>query len=484
MFTVMRNRVVYSPESSRVIGNAAAQQRLAYNAAVDHTLAHPNLSKFNLQKQLTEWRAQDPDRWHGNLRVQRPGLAQGQLAVRAFDSASLRTLRECENEQKLRQNPKPEKARRPKHPVRPGRSLDTHRLHRSRKSPTVLCIDDRMAITQASTRCITAAGITINLAKPMEPDADIRALTIAERRSSRRKGRNRPLQDRSYEVHIVVAVPDPEDEFALANPTGVDVGVANTISTADGRHYHQPENPDIAGTLDTIKDSQKRLKYGGRRWTRLQKQKRRLLLKHRNRTGDWEHHIAREIAKDHSLVAVEKLTLAGMKRSARGTPENPGSNIRQKAGLNRSLSRSRPGEIHRKIERHCEKNGTAFTKVPPRGTSQTCPLCGWRAKENRKSQAEFLCQRCHLRAHADSVAALNVRTLGVAQALTWLVVWAHGPDENAATIRRRQGLPPLSDTLILISGRPGRPLGPSKDGNRQDPGLVGRAKPLEPKLSI
>ena len=60
MLTVIRNKVVYSPESSKAIGEAASQQRLAYNAGVEYVLAHPNVSKFDLNKQLTVWRHQDP----------------------------------------------------------------------------------------------------------------------------------------------------------------------------------------------------------------------------------------------------------------------------------------------------------------------------------------------------------------------------------------------------------------------------------------
>ena len=481
MFTVLRNRITYSPGSSQDIGVAAAQQRLAYNAAVDFILAHPNVSRFDLQKQLTRWRAQNPARWHGNLRIQRSGLEQGRNAIRAFDKASLKTLRECEKERKLRQEKNPAGTRKPKHPVRPRRSMDPKRLYRRRKTGTTVSVDDHKAIRVENPRRITAAGLTLELARPLPPDANIRALNIMERRSSRSKGRNRPLSNRSYDLHLIIEVPDPEPKFPLANPTGVDVGVANTVSTADGRHFRQPDT-ELANQLETLRARQKRLKYKGRQWHRLQRQVRSLLRKHRNKVANWEHRVASEIARTHTLVAVEKLTLASMRHSARGTPENPGSKVKAKAGLNRSMTRARPGYIHGKLERHCEKNGTAFLRVRPQGTSQTCPLCGCRTSENRKSQAEFHCQRCRLSAHADTVAALNIRTLATVQALTALLLWAHGPDKQAATIRRRQGLPPLSDSLTLLQGRPGSKLDPSPELQPAKPAI--RLRPLEPKLSL
>ena len=486
MLTSLRNRIVYSKDSSKAIGDAASQQRLAYNAAVDHTLDHPNISKYDLQQQLTAWRDEDPEKWHGKLKIQRTGLERGRLAVKAFDKASIPTLRECEKEVKLRRDPKPQKARKPKHPVRPGRDPDPQRLYRSRKSPTTLVIEDTTNLTVHSPKHITIFGIDLLLAKPLPKDADIRALTIIERNSSRKQGRNRPLADRSYNVHIIIAMPDPEPKDPLETPTGIDVGIANTISTADGRHRRQPYSEDIASEVDRITVQQKRLKPKGRQWTKLQNKKRKLLRKHRNRTDNWEHHITRKIAQEHSLVAVEKLNLAGMKRSAKGTPENPGSNVKAKSGLNRSLSRSRPGSVHTKLERHCQKNGTTFVKVPPRGTSTTCPLCGCRTRENRKNQAEFHCQRCRLEAHADTVGAINIRNLGIAQALLVLILWSHDLGTSTATIRRRQGLPPSASVLNLLPRILGVPVVPTAPAVRWVPGTdlarAGNAGPATPAL--
>lgn len=46
--------------------------------------------------------------------------------------------------------------------------------------------------------------------------------------------------------------------------------------------------------------------------------------------------------------------------------------------------------------------------VDPRNTSRTCPACGHCAKENRKTQAHFLCVSCGYAGHADTIAAGNI----------------------------------------------------------------------------
>jgi transposase len=47
-----------------------------------------------------------------------------------------------------------------------------------------------------------------------------------------------------------------------------------------------------------------------------------------------------------------------------------------------------------------------------RNTSITCPSCGHVARENRRSQSEFVCEACRLRENADWVGAVNVLRAG------------------------------------------------------------------------
>ena len=439
---------------------------------------------------MTKWRQAEPEIWHGNVAIQRPGLFRGRDSVRRFDSASKKTLTECIKEVALRAKPskrKPKALKPPKHPVRPGRDLDTHRLFIRRKRTAWLIIEDNTAIKVLDSRTIRAAGLTIRLAKPIDPDTDVRTLQIFERQSSRKKGRNRPLSHRSYEINIVTYVPDPEERPPWDNPAGLDAGKVNALTDSDGRRYHHPEQQlsPHAEKIEELKAQQKRLKFRGRQWNKCQKAINRERKAQRGILENWEHQSAKAIAAEYSLVGVEKLNLNNLTRSARGTAENPGRNVRAKSGLNRSMLGMRLGALFTKIDRHCEKNGTLLVRVPPQGTSQTCPLCGFRAKENRKSQAEFLCLYCFLAAHADTIAAINVRTLVVRALLVLTLLWAYGCIKEAPRFRRRMGMPPLNDSLTLLAGRPGpKNLGPSCDGDTapKAPGL--RPTPLEPKLSI
>ena len=100
--------------------------------------------------------------------------------------------------------------------------------------------------------------------------------------------------------------------------------------------------------------------------------------------------------------------------SARGTQEKPGSNVRAKSGLNRSLAGVAPAEQTAILQRAGERTGTRIELVRASGTSLECNTCGHRDRKNRESQAVFRCRSCGHTDNADANAAKNVRDRGIA----------------------------------------------------------------------
>ena len=56
--------------------------------------------------------------------------------------------------------------------------------------------------------------------------------------------------------------------------------------------------------------------------------------------------------------------------------------------------------------------GGTLLAVPPQNTSRTCPCCGNISKDNRQTQAKFLCVDCGYENNADVVGAINVLARG------------------------------------------------------------------------
>ena len=98
--------------------------------------------------------------------------------------------------------------------------------------------------------------------------------------------------------------------------------------------------------------------------------------------------------------------------TAKGTVEEPGKNVAQKAGLNKAILDQCWGELFRQLAYKCGWYGSLFLAVRPAYFSQECPECKHVAKENRDSQAVFRCVACGYERHADTNAACIVLERG------------------------------------------------------------------------
>jgi transposase len=123
------------------------------------------------------------------------------------------------------------------------------------------------------------------------------------------------------------------------------------------------------------------------------------------------------LARRFDLIRVEDLKIRNMIRSAKGTVERPGRNVRQKAGLNRSILAAGWGLLVQRLE---HKASGRIEKVHPAFTSQRCSSCGHIAADSRESQALFVCVACHYTCHADVNAAKNIAagTIAAGRAVT------------------------------------------------------------------
>ena len=86
---------------------------------------------------------------------------------------------------------------------------------------------------------------------------------------------------------------------------------------------------------------------------------------------------------------------------------------RAKAGLNRGILGSAWGTTKTCTEYKARRAGKLVVEVAPHHTSQECAHCGHTHPDNRRSQAEFVCQCCGHTDNADHNAAQNIAARGV-----------------------------------------------------------------------
>jgi len=123
------------------------------------------------------------------------------------------------------------------------------------------------------------------------------------------------------------------------------------------------------------------------------------------RIKDQQHKETTKLAKEVDVVYVDKLNLVGMTASAKGTIEEPGSNVAAKSGMNKSMREQAHGQFEEMLNYKMEIQGKYVIKVYTQYSSQECNGCHHIDKKNRKSQSEFKCVKCGHEAHADTNAA-------------------------------------------------------------------------------
>jgi transposase len=212
---------------------------------------------------------------------------------------------------------------------------------------------------------------------------------------------------------------------------GIDRGVAVAIATSDGdlinRENWTPKERERLVRLERTRERKKRARartqvkgevsHKSKRQVKTELAITALHARVRRRRNDFVEQVSYDLAKNHATVVFEDLHLAAMTRSAKGTIDSPGKNIRQKSGLNRVILDKALGKILTRTDDKAHNHGHLVLCVPAPGTSITCPECGYRDADNRASRSVFICKLCGHRAHADVNAAINIRERGIKLAL-------------------------------------------------------------------
>ncbi len=210
-------------------------------------------------------------------------------------------------------------------------------------------------------------------------------------------------------------IEDPVD--LSANPDalelGGDLGVINALVLSDGTVYDLPRMTDKEKRREAaLSKKVSRKKKGSKNRLRAQRKLRQFKAKIVRRRKDAKHKMTTEVVRRCDILYLEDLKLKNMTASARGTVEQPGSNIAQKAGLNRSILDVSPGETRLQFEYKMRRKGGAILLVNPALTSQRCAECGHNDAANRPDRDTFVCVSCGHAACADANASSNIYQMG------------------------------------------------------------------------
>ncbi len=202
--------------------------------------------------------------------------------------------------------------------------------------------------------------------------------------------------------HIAFAViPVPTAAPGNGETVGVDRGVAATLAYSTGETLQAPKPALVKRAAQDLA----RCKRGSNRRRKARMRLARAHARNADRRKDFVEKASTDLARRFDLIRIEDLRIVNMTRSARGTAGSPGSNVRAKAGLNRSIMAAGWGLFATRLQ---HKAPGRVEKVNPAYTSQTCSRCRHVDRNSRKSQALFQCTACNYTANADVNAACNI----------------------------------------------------------------------------
>ena len=195
-------------------------------------------------------------------------------------------------------------------------------------------------------------------------------------------------------VTLDVPVPDPIDPEG--GTLGVDLGIVNLATDSEGETFSGQAIEKNRVAMSALRQRlQKRGTKSAKRHLR-QLSGREARFK-RNTNHVISKHIVSKAKQQRQAIAIEDL---------RHIRQRTDSTVRR-SQRNRHSSWSF-FQLRFFLSYKAALSGVPLHTIDPRNTSRTCSVCGYCAKENRKSQASFCCVKCGHSMNADWNAAVNI----------------------------------------------------------------------------
>lgn len=190
-------------------------------------------------------------------------------------------------------------------------------------------------------------------------------------------------------VFEYVSVPLPFSTLEV----GIDMGITTFATFSDGTEIQNPR---------FYQNAQAKLRRAQRKVARRVKgsERRReavILLRKihehvKNQRKDFLHKHSTAVVQKYGTIVVEALNVAGMSKS----------------NLAKQILDCGWSEWFHQLSYKAADAWRQFITVDPKYTSQTCPDCGFVSRENRKTQADFVCMSCGYSDNADHNGAVNI----------------------------------------------------------------------------
>ena len=230
----------------------------------------------------------------------------------------------------------------------------------------------------------------------------------------------------AFNCELDIFQPQQKPQSAI----GMDRGITTFAQCSDGTSISgvSPLKKNLKKLAKLQRKLSKKKKFSSN-WRKTKLKIERLHYHIANLRKDFLHKNSTQLAQSHSLIVMEDLRTKDMTKSAKGTRENPGTNVKAKSNLNRSILDQGWQMFQQFLSYKLAWRSGELILISPKNTSLKCRLCGHIAKENRINQAKFQCIQCGHTEDADLNASINILAEGHS-------VLACGVEALASTVKQ------------------------------------------------
>ncbi len=194
---------------------------------------------------------------------------------------------------------------------------------------------------------------------------------------------------------------------------GLDMGIAFFAMPSQGRGTRSKRSyRRYEKKLAVAQKQLSRKQKFSSNWVKAKNKVTKIHSKIANVRKDFLHWNSTKLSKNHAIICVEDLKVSNMSKSAKGTIELPGKQVKAKSGLNKSILDQGWSTFCNMLEYKLAWRGGSLIKVDPKYTSQRCIVCKHTSKANRQEQKRFQCVQCGYTENADRHAARNILAAG------------------------------------------------------------------------
>jgi ABC-2 type transport system ATP-binding protein len=174
--------------------------------------------------------------------------------------------------------------------------------------------------------------------------------------------------DGRWYVTFTAETEDPEPLPATGRATGVDLGVKDFAALSDGTKIANPRHLERkARNLARYQRRLARRQKGSSNRAEAKAKVARAYRKVADARRDFLHKASTRLVREHDLIAIEDLNVAGMTRRPKPEPDGNGGHQRNgaaaKAGLNKAVLDAGPGEFRRQLAYKGERTGARWQSL-------------------------------------------------------------------------------------------------------------------------